>query len=218
MNKYNHKKGFSLIEVLVAISVIVLVIFSATSLVISIIRSNSRNINTLIAYGLAQEGIEAVRNMRDSDWLLGVRFDGVYSSVSQPEISIWGDRFTDGGFYAVNINSLERANYPISNPGELTAAAPWAIREIDALDPDNTKTLLKKYIDPNSGEVQFRHSEGFSFGDEDTPFHRYIKIENISSDVNKFQEMRVTSVVYWNVHGPDEEIKLTTELTDWNKG
>lgn len=69
--------------------VMVLVVYSATTLLISSIRGNVSNVNTMIAYGLAQEGIEAARNIRDSNWLLGAAFSGTVGGVRNRTV-IWG--------------------------------------------------------------------------------------------------------------------------------
>ncbi len=89
-----NKSGFTLPEVIVSISIIVIVIVAATNLIVSIIRTNTQNQNTLIAYGLAQEGLEGVRNIRDSDWLIGASFQGKLGSKTNPKI-IWGQAFPD---------------------------------------------------------------------------------------------------------------------------
>jgi len=70
-NRQNTKmsKGFTLVEVMVAILIILvglLGVFSATQRIISYITlSNSK----LTASYLAQEGLELVRNIRDNNWL-----------------------------------------------------------------------------------------------------------------------------------------------------
>ena len=223
MKNKDHKKGFTIMEVLIAITVITLVIFTATNLVVSIMRSNTGNINTLVGYGLAQEGLEAVRNIRDSNWLLGVDFDGVHKSSSKGNSPVWGDDAIFDGYYTVNINTFNTAN-SVGHPSELRTVAPWAlekIKESQALDRSGNETQIYKFVDNNSGEVVFKHRK---FGrsalndQNETGFHRYIKIDNLSEDPNKFENMRVTSVVLWDEAGRDSEIRLVSELTDWNTG
>ena len=68
-------KGFTLIEVTIAIFVLligILGVFAATQQIISYISlSNSK----LTAIYLAQEGVEIVRNTRDSNWLDGINWN-----------------------------------------------------------------------------------------------------------------------------------------------
>ncbi len=75
--------GFTLVEVLIAIFLFG-VAFTATAFVLNMnLRSAIAVQNSFIASGLAQEGVEVVRNIRDGDWFLGNAFgatipDGSY--------------------------------------------------------------------------------------------------------------------------------------------
>jgi prepilin-type N-terminal cleavage/methylation domain-containing protein len=237
MMKVRQKKAFTLPEVLVAMSIIILVIFTATNLVVSIIRSNNENVNTLVAYGLAQEGLEAMRNIRDSDWLLGIKFDGTYKSLP-----VWGaslPAFPESigvtKYYTVQLNNMEvpaqtTANVSISQLEPLT---PWKITEIassanqiqDAdlssiLDGKSEKTLLYVQKDPSFNESYYVHSSLFQSDIEPSIFHRYITVTPVeySTKSTKFLKMRVTCVVNWMEYGRNKELKLETELTDWKEG
>ncbi len=64
----NKKKGFSIIEVLVSFFILVtgiLVIYSSTNLPL---RYSNEARNKIIAFYLAQEGVELVRNIRDNNF------------------------------------------------------------------------------------------------------------------------------------------------------
>lgn len=61
--------GETLLEVIVALLVISMGAATATSLIITAIRANVFNKDSLIALNLAQEGLEYMRNLRDSNWL-----------------------------------------------------------------------------------------------------------------------------------------------------
>ena len=63
------KLGFSMIEVMVVISVITFGMLGLISLVVQNIQVQSVNKNFLIASMLSQEGLELVRNIRDENWL-----------------------------------------------------------------------------------------------------------------------------------------------------
>ncbi len=66
----NHK-GFTLIEVLMAIFLITVGIGGSFALINRIMDFSSVSSDRLQAAYLAQEGIENVRNTRDSNWLAG---------------------------------------------------------------------------------------------------------------------------------------------------
>ncbi len=63
------KKGFTLLEVIIAISVLTVGIGGSFSLIQQTLILASQTQYKLIAAYLAQEGIEIVRNIRDSNWL-----------------------------------------------------------------------------------------------------------------------------------------------------
>jgi prepilin-type N-terminal cleavage/methylation domain-containing protein len=81
-NKTITKKGFTLVETLVAIGILVTVITGAYSAAQAGISSSSATKNQIIAFYLAQEGMEQVRNMRDENglngrhWLTGITETG----------------------------------------------------------------------------------------------------------------------------------------------
>lgn len=87
----NKEQGFTLIETMVALSVLTFVLTGVVSLIILNITS-ARNIEkNLIAGNLAQEALEVVRSMRDNDWLEGQNF-GSFLPVSGEEYRVqWND-------------------------------------------------------------------------------------------------------------------------------
>lgn len=74
-NHNPRREAFSLIEVLVGITMITVVLTAVTGLLLSTIQSNARNLHAVQAVAYAQEGIEAVRFMRDSNWLQNYSWD-----------------------------------------------------------------------------------------------------------------------------------------------
>jgi len=75
-NSYRHnRKAFSLIEVITVLFVISLGLVGVLSLIIQNVQSQSFNKSNIIAYQLAQEGLELVRKTRDTNWKEGVDWD-----------------------------------------------------------------------------------------------------------------------------------------------
>ncbi|KKQ45474.1 MAG: Prokaryotic N-methylation motif domain protein [Candidatus Moranbacteria bacterium GW2011_GWC2_37_8] len=78
----SDKKGFSLVEVIIAIAILTLGISAITILMASNIKSSKESKNLVVAMGLAQEGIELVRNFKDTETTFkssgGVKPDGEY--------------------------------------------------------------------------------------------------------------------------------------------
>lgn len=218
VNRYKEKRGFTLPELLVAMTVLVLVIFAATNLLVTVIRSNSENLNTMIAYGLAQEGLEGVRNMRDSNWLLGARFDG-----SLKGYAVWGEVFNkteEEKYYLIDLNSLEKAPFEVTVPSSLGEYTPWKLIAIDESDLGE-KTLIRKFaLDDAEGGFRYGHAWGAKTG-EDTPFHRHVSIRKVPTVYDKAGEInkiRATCVVTWMEGARVKTVRLDTELTDWYEG
>ncbi|MEX2090986.1 MAG: prepilin-type N-terminal cleavage/methylation domain-containing protein [Candidatus Paceibacterota bacterium] len=71
----NHSNGFTLVEALVTL--VVLSIALGPSLILTNNISSTASVvrNNLIAANLAQEGVEVIRGMRDTNWFNGIAFD-----------------------------------------------------------------------------------------------------------------------------------------------
>ena len=63
--------GFSLLEVIVVLIIISIGLMEIINLMVSSLRVQNSNRDTLVAYNLAQEGLELVRNVRDTNWRQG---------------------------------------------------------------------------------------------------------------------------------------------------
>lgn len=62
-------RGESLLEVVIAITILTTVLSSAFGVLIQASATNGNSVNRVIALNLAREGIESVRNIRDTNWL-----------------------------------------------------------------------------------------------------------------------------------------------------
>ena len=78
--------GFTMIEMIVAVSVFSIGILGVFSLVSNVVSAMNNTSNRLVASYLAQEGMEIVRNIRDSNFLkINMREEGV----------VWDQGLTD---------------------------------------------------------------------------------------------------------------------------
>jgi len=86
--KINIKKNsFTLLEVIIAITVLTIAVGGSFTLIQQTLTASSQNKLKLTAYYLAQEGLEIARNIRDSNWLKQKRKD--------PDVS-WDAGLADG--------------------------------------------------------------------------------------------------------------------------
>lgn len=102
-------KGFTLIEVIVAIGILSFVSVGAMFAISLSLASAARIQNNLIAANLAQEGLEIIRGIRDRDWHLGNGFGASLPSGSylvearDQSLNPFAETFLkkdSGGFYS----------------------------------------------------------------------------------------------------------------------
>ncbi|MCC6643542.1 prepilin-type N-terminal cleavage/methylation domain-containing protein [Candidatus Peregrinibacteria bacterium] len=186
--KTNKKsRGFTLPEVIVSVAVLVMVITAATDILSNVIRSNSDNLNSLLADGYAQEGLEAIRYIRDTDYWLGLDFDG--AKGSGPDL-VWGEKLFEGeSTKAFKINQKEVALGSCTKVN-LSECLPIGL-EVMGVD---------EYQDMG---------KGFSRA-------IVIKAIKSEATLANVDVLRVTSMVTWNgINNVPRKVVLTTELTDW---
>lgn len=212
--------GFTLPEVLVAMSMLVLVIFAATGLYVASIRSNNENMHTLVGYGLAQEGIEAVRNIRDSNWLLNTSLDGTLSSGT---IELWGARLPlqagEEYYYTLDLGVTVPGQSGENTASSLMDYVPWKLTEVtkeEALNSESQTTLLHQFNN-EEGFSRYGH-EALGLQDTSSVFRRYIIMQRDPAfESNQVGPLRVISVVTWQEASRTKEIRLETQLTNWKE-
>lgn len=89
LKKFENPIGMSLMEVIVALAVIVTGVISGLTLTVYNLNASVASETKLIASNLAREGIEVIRQIRDSNWLSG---------------SGWNQGIVDEGSYRLTIN------------------------------------------------------------------------------------------------------------------
>lgn len=70
-----NKAGFTLVEILISLLIFSFVITPIIFILSTNLSSAASVRNSYVASGLVQEGVEIVRNMRDTGWLAGTSFD-----------------------------------------------------------------------------------------------------------------------------------------------
>lgn len=211
MNNKKVKKGFSLPEVIIAITILVLIIVTATNLLISSMGANVVNTNKIIAYNLAQEAIEGLRNIRDNNWIHNQYWRG-------SEKRLFGVSFEDDGKYIIrknhNLKTVEECRVLKDQSNTVSAvqnAAPWQLSNY-------TENESQLYMSED-GVNEYTHQPT----NKTSKFRRYLEIETIPYDLatseNEDQlKISVTAVVEWLDKGEYEELRVSTILTDWKAG
>lgn len=115
-NNIKNNKGFGLLEVLVSISVVIIGILPMINLFNSVLTRERNMENKLKAIYFAQEGIEIVRQIRDTNWRKGDAWDFRPPTVGDTVYGTWGVSLNncgdlEGGFKL--ISSTSQANRTI---------------------------------------------------------------------------------------------------------
>lgn len=200
------RKGFSLAEIVIAITVLTVTVVSVTSLILSSLNVNKQNINQIIAYSLAQEGVEIMRNIRDSNWL--------QNQFWSKGGFLWGSEFENGGRFIVDykepIVSADIANV------STTEAVPWILSEISANEEEKTRLYYQDIGDLR----KYTHEEISAGGTNlESPFRREILVEPVNVEGEELiVKVRVTSTVYYESRGNEKSVEIITDLTDWKRG
>lgn len=212
--KLKSTSGFSLTEVMIGIMILTVAIVSASSLLVSMVKTNKLNVQSLQAYFLAQEGIESVRNIRDTNWLHNLGFRGGGGVYTELEEDKYYSVFLDENGWR-NSGTVENA----SSTGQLSTMKPWEFTELPYVLYNQSFGLV---MDEVGGYIS-------SAGSSDDPvFYRYIQVldacENdsvldaslIGDECDDF--LLVRSVVNWKDGSRDREVALETVLSNWKGG
>ncbi len=216
-NNQKSLKAFTLPEVIVSFSVLLMVIVAASNILSMVIRTNGEIVDSTLAYGLAQEGIESMRFIRDSNARLGLDFDGSKSDYIGP----WGEKLNGGNFVLIDkINNL-----PGCGLINLAGCLPVELKRLDGDIEDllmNTNALIYLREESISDDIPFQYLQVKDQVEIDdsfkpTKFHRVILVEPLKyKDSDEDEVLRVSVIVAWKSTGNiDKKIVLTTELTDW---
>lgn len=96
-----NKKGFTIIELMAVLLVISIGMIGAMNLLSRVFLYSRLNASKLTAAYLAQEGVEIVRNIRDSNWLQGNSWDwGIDTGDQQAD-------YNDQSLFAFQNNYLK---------------------------------------------------------------------------------------------------------------
>lgn len=216
------QKAETLVEVIIAILVVSMGAATATSLVVTALGSNLYNKDTLVATNLAIEGIETVRNVRDTNWLK-FSFDAEHCWNIRPEQASCNNKIV-GGFYSLGKdlsakidNDLDLKNGSSIN-NDLFKLKYFDLN-VNANDPksdsdgDANKNNDKDFIGSNYagatevGNIKFFRSIQIIYSD----------INGNAADENNGQIIKITSKVQWIAQGLVKEIVLNSNLTNYRQ-
>ena len=178
------KKGFTLVETLVAISILVIVILGPMTIAQKGVQNSYFANDEITAVFLAQEAIEAVRQLRDENAL-----DAYKINPTNPPNKI------------ITSSWLSSLNCTIGCVYDPSKTSQFSLCSGNACTISNTDTRL--YIDTQTGVYSHINSGYLS------PFSRVVTIGATSNG-----GVPVVVKVSWNNHGIQREVNLQTWVYD----
>ncbi len=182
-------KGFTLIETLIAITILTLAIAGPMVTASRSIVAAQTARDQLTASYLAQEGIEYVRAMRDNEYLTAYQAGG--SNVST---TAWNN------FLTASINQCRGATCTLDPSRSMGSGSGFSLVPCS---PDSCPPLYLTQL--SNGTYGYTEQGGTA-----TPFTRTIQAIDVSES-----DERIVSKVSWSFHGIPYSVTITDNLTPW---
>lgn len=209
INTIKYKKGFTILETLVSISILVLIFTGPLELAFNMYKKFDFLQKKIIATNLAQEGLELIELYRANAAILCISNGDCDHTNMTP---YWID---SNGFVASILArcSVDCALDTKSISGMISTAGLNRNMNYAALVP--ASNCVRMYIHNNG--IYTCQSDTNMDGNAPTSFARYIKVERIndsgSGDPTADTELLVTSGVHFGASGdPDNRVELKTIL------
>jgi prepilin-type N-terminal cleavage/methylation domain-containing protein len=204
MKYITKQSGFSLVETLVAITILLIVIVGPMTIVSSAARSTSFASEQVTAFFLAQEGAELVEKARN-DLLLE------YFANANPGNDPWADftNITTTGFFRRCYRNP--STNPITNPN----GCAFDVSPVGKLNPPiscNTIADCNLFLNTSTSVSRSRYSLNRT-GNASTQFTRQIILERSAAYPN---EVKVTSRVTWRSGSVREDQVVNVETRLFN--
>jgi len=193
--------GQTLIETLAAIFILVMGVTAATGLAIYAFNSSTSITKQIIATGLAREGVEAVKNMRDTNWLKQSPIDtDCYNyETAATDVNCYKDWLNPTGGFNISNPPAVGLRLGIDSASAATSPIVWAYFR--------TNSNWGLDFDPgaNMGAVSFNGfykisdiSNGVANGSSE--YYRQILLTEDSSGIynhSEYHRLIVESRVWW---------------------
>ncbi len=203
MQKHQNKKktGFTLLETLIALSVILAAVVGPVSLITKGLADFSFSKNKLIAANLAQEGIELVRSIRENN----VICDSLNGAVAWPWNEDPEPPNPPGGNTFTNLTAgvaIDRVTTINCGVGEVFITVPIL----------SSSCSEKLRYDPATGLYGYT-------GAQETIFSRCVTIrvppESPDAGIDAGEQMDIVSVVQWDEKQLQKSLILRERLYNW---
>ena len=189
MKKFNTRRGFTLIETMVAITILTLAISGAFMTANSSMTAAETSRGKLTASYLAQEGIEYVRMMRDDSYL-----NAYYLGGTDTSSAAWADFTTGGNYWSITKCIAKTCTL---DPAKDLADSP--------LQQCSGTSCTPLYLATNGTYTQQNVA-----GSTLTPFTRTIQVIDVTNN-----DKKIVSTVSWFYHTTQYSVTIIDHLTPW---
>ncbi len=217
-NKCKTKNsGENLLEVLVSLAILAVVLTSTFALLARTTSTNTNVKNRIIALNIAREGVEAVRSIRDTNWL---KYSGdrrnkwlCLDSETYPDCTSHGNKITSG-LYIIDFSDTAGRYFLAQVTPNITEANTISAESV-AADPANFMDY-RLYQDATTNKLT--HTDT---GNQATPFYRQIELVPTATTncglapCDGETEMSVVVRVFWLEEETGRTMKLQTTLYDF---
>jgi type II secretory pathway pseudopilin PulG len=216
MKLYRQKsaeQGQTLVETMVAIFIMVMGITAALGLAIYSFNATSLVNKQIVAMGLAREGIESVKNMRDTNWLQSPQFDAGCNCYTDWQESYYNINTNGNGTYTLDFN-------PFAEPYWLLTPESKNFR----LSYDSTASSGRFYfpsyssLGGESGSDRYSDSDYYRritlTEDADSPYNSTSPRLQVTADV-WWKDKKCPDATYYEDSKPSCRVRLVTYLTNW---
>lgn len=232
-----NPKGQTLLEVIIAIGVILTGVVSTVALAIYSMSVGQVSENQIIGSNLAREGIEVIRNIRDTNWLK--------IEANQLDPDRWDEGETSGFPNLVLADPPNNAGIVFFGPGGNSPYEYHAWRfdnqpratQFSGESPNVSFQIYLDTFDPN--KILYRQQRGGFSGSNYIPtnFYRMIRVDEICDDGSiktgddpsggtgtcngvslETIGLRILSYVKWWEKNRWEEVKMEDRIYNWKPG
>jgi prepilin-type N-terminal cleavage/methylation domain-containing protein len=194
-NFLKRNKGFTLVETLVAISIFSISILGLLSILAAGVTNTTYDKNKMVASYLAQEGVEYMRNLRDTHVLYdtggsSVGWNNFKTQVGLANNTICSNASGYGCYFDDSVVNFLNPNMPMESLGLVACS-------------NATCSGAPLKYDSSTGKY------GYGSG-TNSSFIRQIKMSLINAN-----EIKISSTVYWTQGTNSSSVTFSENLFEW---
>jgi len=202
----------SLLEAIIAIGVILVATISATTLIVTTIAAGRASTDKIEAVNFAREGVEVVRQIRDSNWMKRAQniVDGSGNGATTAQ---WDDSGSIFDGYKALGDATGKCYFAVLDP-----QLGWALN-VDTANPvapcaSSAQAVINKVTD-NGPEFMTQQYCPIGAGQscKPTKYSRLISVQ-LLPDAVAGSYLNITSTIVWKNRG-NKTLAVTERLYDW---